>query len=186
MLARHRRVGCPRLRALLAPLLALALASCASPPPPPQQPAAAVPLPPPPPPPATPTVLRANWAFHATESMCNAVASSRAASLTIVVRPEGMVRLELSLPRPPPARPTAHFAGPAGQWAVAGAASNHGQAVFLLPRNEQSLGRLLILLSGGTLALDGAEPALPVLALPESGPAGREWFDCAKRSVTGA
>ncbi|HUN41963.1 MAG TPA: hypothetical protein VMU81_16885 [Acetobacteraceae bacterium] len=144
-----------------------------------------MPLPLPPPPPLTRPVLRTVWGFDTTPKACTMSARASQASLLMIVRPEGPLRLVVSLPAPAPPHMAAHFAGPAGQWTIAGDGLASGQAVFYLPRNETTLGRILMLLSGGTLELRADTPGLPILSLPESGDAGREWFACARHSVTG-
>ena len=209
MPVRRRRCGSPRLRTPLAlliaaSLIALALACCAPTPPPPA-PAAAAPLPLPPPPPAEHPVLRAAWSFQATQDTCVALAKAGPASLRIAIRPDGLIRLILSLPGQTGARPVARFSGPAGHWQMEGALlparrstsspatsspatsslATSSLATFSLARNDTSLGRILMLLSGGLLELGPPESGLPILALPESGDDGRQWFVCARRSVTG-
>ncbi|HTW70883.1 MAG TPA: hypothetical protein VME47_13415 [Acetobacteraceae bacterium] len=160
------------------------LAGCAKPATPPPQPAAMA-LPLPPPPPVTRPVLRAVWNFDTAHESCIMAARTRRASLLLNLRPEGPIRLIVSLPAPSPPDPAAHFTGPAGQWTIGGTALARDQAAFPLPRNETTLGRILMILSGGTLDLRPDAAGLPILSLPESGAAGREWFACARRSVTG-
>jgi len=182
MLFRPRRIGARRLRTLSAVPLALALACCAKPAPPP---ATALPLPLPPPPPVIRPVLRTAWTFDTAPESCVMAARASRASLLLTVRPEGPVRLVLALPAPPPARPAARFAGTAGRWTIAGTALPRDRAVFLLPRNDTTLGRILMILSGGMLDIRPDTSGLPILSLPESGAAGRQWFACARHSVTG-
>lgn len=188
MCPRPSRFGAACLRTLpalpLALLLALALAGCTPSTPPAPPPAAAEPLPLPPPPPVIRAVLRAVWTFDTSPESCTMAAKAGAAGLLLTIRPDGPIRLIVSLPAAPPSRPAAHFAGPAGHWAIDGVAAARHQAVFPLPRNDTTLGRILMILSGGTLDL-GPAPGLPILALPESGAAGRQWFDCARHNVTG-
>lgn len=185
MPGRNCRTGGRSLRILLAPLTALALACCAPPPQPPPAPPPAVALPLPPPPPVVAPTLHAAWSFQVTAKDCLALAQAGRSRLEIAVRPEGAIRLVLSLPQDAPARPIAYFSGPAGHWLIAGAPLAHRQALFLLPRNDTSLSRILMLLSGGTFAPGPADLALPMLSLPESGADGRHWFACARSSVSG-
>jgi hypothetical protein len=62
---------------------------------------------------------------------------------------------------------------------------NHAgrQDLFTLGRNATSLGRILTLLSGGTLSLEPPGEDLPILSLPESGVAGQRWFACVRGIV---
>jgi len=114
------------------------------------------------------------------------LAKAAGTSLLVTIRPTGPIRLVVSLPVPPPERPSVRFSGPAGQWSIQGGGpAGRLQAVFPLPRNDAALGRILILLSGGTLAIGPSEAGLPILSLPESGAEGQQWFLCARHSVTG-
>jgi hypothetical protein len=128
-------------------------------------------------------VLHAAWSFHTGPDACVALARAGAASLQIEVRREGVIRLTLALPAAPPDRPVAHFSGPAGRWLVQGSHAGRRAAVFSLARNEASLGRILMLLSGGSLVLDPPDGDLPILSLPESGAEGQLWFTCVRGIV---
>lgn len=177
---RPRRFRC---RTTLILPLALALAQCAPAAPPP--PAAALPEPPPPPPVRqVRPVLRADWTFQASPDACIATARAGSASLTVAVRATGPVRLTLVLPQDLPDHALARFHGPAGSWEIRAAAASRHAAIFLLPRTETTLGRILVLLGGGQLVPE--QLMLPILALPESGGGGRRWFACARSSVNGA
>lgn len=142
-------------------------------------------MPLPPPPPVQRRVLHAVWAFQVTPEACTAQARAGNAGLQVTVRREGAIRLVVSLPGVPPLKPVARFAGPAGRWTVGGTSLGHGQSAFLLPRSDSTLSKLLILLSGGVVEADPDLESAPILAVPESGDGGRQWFDCARRSVTG-
>jgi hypothetical protein len=79
-----------------------------------------------------------------------------------------------------------HFSGPAGHWLIpALRAPRPREVLFLLARDETSLSRVLILLSGGLLEVEPADEDLPILSLPESGAEGQDWFACARGSVDG-
>lgn len=163
-------------------LLVLLLACCAPTPPAPKPPE----QPPPAPPPqvhAARPVLRATWSFQSASDTCTAIASSGTTSLQIVIRPEGMIRLRLSLPVAAPDKAEARFNGPAGHWQIQGDHVDHREVWFSLPRNETSLSRILMLLSGGLLNLEPARADVPVLSLPGSGAEGQHWFTCARRNV---
>ena len=177
---RLRRFRCRTTQVLA---VVLALASCAPPPAPPQ--ATVLPEPPP----STPVrpvrpVLHAAWSFQATPEACIAQAKAGPASLSVAIRQTGPIRLTLTLPVDPPDQALARFSGPAGSWDIRAAAIHHHGASFILPRTDTSLGRILILLSGGQLIPEQTEA--PILSLPESGAAGRHWFGCARYSVNGA
>jgi hypothetical protein len=183
MNADRPRIRCSRNRNNLILLLAL-LPACCAPKPPAPAPVATLPLPPPPPAPrpARP-VLHATWSFDSDAESCTAIARAGATQLQIVVRPGGPIRLSLSLPMEPPARPVARFAGPAGRWLIAGAHAGRREAIFPLDHNEGGLSRILMLLSGGTFDLQPPEDDLPILLLPGSGHDGDRWFACARHHV---
>ena len=97
--------------------------------------------------------------------------------------PEGPIRLSVSLPQDAPAKPEAHFSGPAGHWLILGSHGAHHEARITLVRGDIALCRILMLLSGGALTLEPAAEDEPILSLPESGANGRDWFACARVSV---
>jgi hypothetical protein len=164
-------------------LLALSPACCTTPPPPPK-PAEPVPevLGPPVPHAARP-VLHAAWSFQTEPDACTAVAKAGAAALQIAVRREGRIRLTVSVPAGAPAKPAVRFNGPAGRWLIPGSPAGPRQDVFTLARDDISLSRILMLLSGGTLNLEPPGEDLPILSLPESGAEGQQWFACVRRIV---
>jgi hypothetical protein len=162
-------------------LLALWPACCASPPP--KAAEQAPEAPPAPPVQAARPVLRAAWSFQTAPDACVALAKAGPASLQITVRPERLIRLTVALPGDAPDKPTARFNGPAGHWLILGMRAGRREALFTLGRDETSLSRILVLLSGGMLNLEPRGEDLPILSLPESGAQGREWFACARRSV---
>jgi hypothetical protein len=138
----------------------------------------------PPAPPTSRPVLRTVWSFQTTPDACVALAKAGAASLQILVRREGPIRLTISLPGAAPSRPVARFSGAAGRWLIPGTHTGPHVELFTLDRNETSLSRILVLLSGGTLNLEPASGDLPILSLPESGAEGRQWFACVRGIVT--
>lgn len=162
-------------------LLLTLLPACCAPPPKPAEPVPEAP--PPAQPHAARLVLRATWTFQAGPDACIALAKAGSTSLQIAVRPEGLLRLAMSLPGDAPDRPVARFSGSAGYWQILGAHAGDREVTFSLARNETSLSRILMLLSGGMLSLEPPDENLPVLSLPESGAEGRKWFACARRSV---
>lgn len=164
-------------------LLALLPACCAAPKPPPPPPAPPPEAQAPPPVHVVRPVLHAAWSFQTGPNACVALARAGRASLQIAVRREGVIRLTLSLPGDAPDKPVARFSGPAGHWLVAGVQADHRAAVFTLARSETSLSRILMLLSGGTFNVEPADPAVPILSLPELGPEGQQWFACVRGIV---
>jgi hypothetical protein len=173
----------PRRRRTFVLLLALWPACCAPPQPPPKPAEPALEAPPPPPVQAARPVLRAAWSFQTGPDACVALAKAGPASLQITVRPERLIRLTVALPGNVPDKPAARFNGPAGHWLIRGTRAGRREALFALGRDETSLGRILVLLSGGMLNLEHPGEDLPILSLPESGAQGQDWFACARRSV---
>lgn len=163
-------------------LLALLPACCTAPQPAPKpaEPTSAVQAPPPP---HVRPVLHAAWSFQTGSDACVAVAKAGAASLQIAVRREGLIRLTLSLPGAPPPRPVARFIGPAGRWVVQGSPAGRHDVLFTLGRNNTSLSRILMMLSGGVVSLEPPGEDSPILSLPESGPEGQQWFTCVRGIV---
>lgn len=162
-------------------LLFTLLPACCASPPKPAEPAPEAP--PPPRPHAARPILRAAWSFQTGPDACIALAKAGSTSLQIVVRPEGLIRLGLSLPGDAPGRPVASFSGSAGRWQILGTHAGRREVLFTLGRDEFSLSRILMLLSGGLLNLEPAGEDLPILSLPESGAEGQKWFACARHSV---
>jgi hypothetical protein len=162
--------------------LALLPACCSTPPPPkPAEPAPASQSTPPAH--IARAILRAAWSFQAEPDACIALAKAGAASLRIAVPREGLIRLTMSVPGDAPARPVVHFNGPAGRWLIPGTPAGRRLNQFALARDEASVSRVLMLLSGGTLNLGPPAQNLPILALPESGAEGQQWFACVRQIV---
>lgn len=160
--------------------LILLLACCSKPIQAPPKPASAPPQPPPPARAARP-VLHAAWAFR-TGQDCIATAAAGRVRLTVAVRRTGPVRLTVSMPAEVTGRPVAQFRGPAGAWSAHGIVSRR-EAVFSMGRDMNALSRVLMLLSGGVLALEPPDGDWPILDLPPSGVDGQQWFACARNSV---
>ena len=183
MPVRHRHFPGSRRRRMFVLLLALLPACCATPTPPPKPAEPAPEAQAPPQVHAARPVLRAAWSFQTGPDACVALARAGSAVLQIAVRREGLIRLTVSLPGDAPARPVAHFSGPAGRWLVPGTHAGGREVLFTLDRNETSLSRILMLLSGGALNLDPPSQDLPILSLPESGADGQQWFACVRGIV---
>jgi hypothetical protein len=48
---------------------------------------------------------------------------------------------------------------------------------------EQQAGQILILLGGGIISIGNRTEAAPRLRIPNSGDAGRDWFECVRRQL---
>ena len=156
---------------------------------------AALPLPPPSPPapPAQPREA-AVWHFTSDQGSCTARAAGRTAQLRVTLRAGHTAGFLLFLPAearaPGPAGSTGpasaagvgalRFQGPAGSWSVTAQAGPGSRAEANLALNDQAVGRVALLLAGGTLTPVGTGPTLPALTLPPAGAAGRQWFACAR------
>ena len=179
---RHQFPGL-RVRSMFVLLLALSPACCTTTPPAPKPAESAREVLGPPAPRAARPVLHAAWSFQTEPDACTAVAKAGATSLQISVRRQGPIRLTMSVPGDAPAKPAARFNGPAGRWLIAGSPAGRRQDLFTLARDETSLSRILMLLSGGTLNLEPPGEDLSILSLPESGAEGQQWFACVRRIV---
>jgi hypothetical protein len=165
-------------------LLALLPACCAAPQPTPPPAEPAPEQQPAPPAQAARPILRAAWSFRTGSDAYAATARAGPTSLQVVVRREGLIRLTMSLSRDAPPAPVAHFSGPAGRWLVPGRQAGRRVVLFTLGRNETSLSRILMLLSGGALNREPPGEDLPILSLPEPGAEGQQWFACVRSIVT--
>ena len=167
-------------RASVAIALAVVLSACATPPPePPPREATMAPPTPVLSSPARP-ILRAAWRFEQDATACIATAAAGRNALRITVRHRVPVQLSLSLADAAPLSARLRFAGTAGGWQVqAQRAATHLLAATL-GSDDTALGRVLILLSGGTLEIGEAGQGLPAISLPPSGGEGQTWFDCGR------
>lgn len=76
------------------------------------------------------------------------------------------------------------FVGPEGAWTLAGRRGT-GQAVLVsLPLDESSVSQARTVLGGGQVKLAGNDAA-PMLAIPDAGVAGRDWFGCIRSKLAG-
>jgi hypothetical protein len=169
------------LAAVLA-FLSLTLAGCQHAQPPASKPAPA-PVVEAPPPPTHREAIRALWTFRAGESACTAIASGGHMGLTAIVRRTGSMHLSVALPAAAAARlgrtVPVQFTGPAGNWQLRGARARRSVEISL-PLDDVALSRVLVLLSGGTLAVGDINQRVPSLRLPAAGDAGRHWFECTR------
>ncbi len=182
----------PRVAALL---LALALAgplgACQQdqPPPAPAVEAEPPPAPVPPPPPPSRHVVHLAWSFDVGADRCVATAAGHLTTLTVTVRRNATVDLNLAFRAPDAAQIAAgsaahlRFSGPSGKWNLqASGTARHGIGVSSRP-DEMSFGRVLILLGGGVLDVAASPPVLASVQLPPAGPEGQTWFDCARHQM---
>ncbi|MDE2580546.1 MAG: hypothetical protein KGL52_02830 [Rhodospirillales bacterium] len=173
-----------RLPASVAAAAVLLLAGCqaqvATPPPPPLPMPPSAGLPPP-----LQAREPARWHFASARGACTALAIGRTARLRITVAPRRGVQFTVLVPagfsrQGPTGLGALRFAGSAGGWTADAQIGPGRIAVTLLPLNDQALGRLVLLLGGGTLTPIGAGATLPTLILAPAGIAGRRWFACAR------
>ncbi len=154
------------------------------PPPAPPVEVALLPVPPQPPPQPAHRILRLAWSFQTRADHCIATAAGDRAAVTITIRRSKGVNFHVALPASEASRIATRslvkvrFGGPSGNWKLqASGDAKHGIDAPSA-QDEVSLGRILILLGGGTL--DFAVPAgLPSLLIPPAGPEGQAWSDCA-------
>jgi hypothetical protein len=164
----------------------LLLSGCkVAPPVPPPPPAALLPLPPLRPPPPAEAREAAIWHFARSPGACTAAASGRTARLQITLRAghpalfvfyaaRGMKR------QGPTASGALDFHGAGGGWTAIARIGPGSLAVAALRLDDQTVGRVALLLDGGILTPVGAAGALPVLLLPPAGAEGRHWYGCAR------
>jgi hypothetical protein len=121
--------------------------------------------------------------FRAADSGCTATASGGHLGLTATVRRTGSMRVSVALPAKMAARlgrmVRVQFTGPAGDWQLRGVRAPRSVEI-VLPLDDVALSRVLVLLSGGTLAVGSTGQGVPSLRLPAAGDAGRHWFECTR------
>lgn len=174
----------------LLPALAVALLvmGCAATPPPVVVAPPVAAAQPPPAPPAAPRWLALRWTFRADDAACRAVATGRGAAVSVTVTRD-MVGLAARLTAPAgqarPAGGTVQFQGAAGAWSVPLTQGGRRTAALTGGLNEDAVGRVLVMLSGGRLQVGRAGAGWPVLLLQASGNPGKLWFECVRRQLTG-
>ncbi len=176
------------LSAVASALLVGGLFGCQAPLPPPSIPPVSLPLPPPVAPPA-PETVSAKWSFAITGAACIAHAPGRDMSLELRIGAND--RAELTVAGPAVRSAVAgggrearlRFKGVGGAWTLP-ARSSAGRAVLAAaPLNETTASDVLVLLGGGRLQTEVGKAHVPVLRLPDSDVAGREWFDCVRSKL---
>jgi hypothetical protein len=127
-------------------------------------------------------VVRTSWTFNSADDECAAVAAAAGMSILVAVRRDAPIRLVITLASPShgPSRVPLRFTGPAGGWQVAARQTAARQIELALGSDEIALSRVLVLLSGGMLAV--GEPAQPIVSfvIGPSDSQGQIWFDCAR------
>lgn len=78
---------------------------------------------------------------------------------------------------------TLRFHGPSGHWVLQGRGDPHLGISVASASDEVSLGRVLMLLAGGSLDVDLRAPPPSSLQIPPAGPEGASWFDCARAQM---
>lgn len=175
----------PRLVVTLLGVVA-ALAACATPPQPP------VPTPAPTPAavirpvapvlPEREVVTAPGWTFDA--AACVAHAAGRAFSLTLR-GDDDAVQISLSY-RKSAWRQRAvpvEYQGRAGRWTATGRVEGGRNLLVTSLLSEESVGRALILLAGGTLMAQQSPGRHLVLRIQSGGKEGQAWFECLKRRL---
>jgi hypothetical protein len=127
---------------------------------------------------AQPVSSTASWSFSTTAESCVATAAGSSRSATLTVRVDRSVQLSVS------ARGASRlaFSGPGGSWTLH--VSGRRGADVTLPLGGTAVSRVLALLAGGRLRIEGAHAA--VLLLPDAGISGRDWIGCARGKVDAA
>jgi hypothetical protein len=171
----------PLLKLVLPVALLLPLVACEKPP----EKVIAVPPPSLPPPPAVRRPVGADWTFHSGD-VCTASASSSALTLDVSASSSTLTldaRMGRGTPTPAGRSVPIEFAGAAGTWTVAGRKAASRQVIATQPMTEEQAGQILVLLAGGIVRVGRPDQGLPPLQVPNSGVAGRDWFECVRRQL---
>lgn len=174
-----------RLRFLAVLLACGGLLGCQQPVATPPPPAPALPLPPSVPPAPLQTTEATAWRFATAADACTARAIGHDAELRIVLRRGHGVTFVLAAQQGPDAPliegiGALRFEGPAGAWSALAQLGSPATAATSLPLTDRAVGRVALMLGGGTLTPVGAGEALPILRLVPAGAAGSAWFACAR------
>lgn len=128
-------------------------------------------------------VIQTAWTFRAGDDDCVAIAARGTTTLTVTVQRGATIRLAVVLAAPVASRAATaalRFAGQAGDWRLTASFADARRVSVALGADETALGRLLVLLGGGTLDLVAGGRKVVSFAIGESAEAGRHWFDCAR------
>lgn len=122
-------------------------------------------------PPAAPVVVA--WSFSTAAGECVAATSGPAHTPVFTASADRSVRFSAA---PGGGTTRIAFSGPGGSWTVR--TSGRGRdASATTPLDGAATGRLLALLAGGRLRIEGgAHPA--TLIVPDAGVSGRDWMGC--------
>lgn len=167
-------------RLIFAGAVALSLTACERPAPP-----VVVPQPPPPPVPFAPRPVAATWSFHAGE-VCAATAGAGGLALDVAASRDTLelvVRLPSAVPLPGRRAVSIAFTGTSGAWTVTGHKAASHRVIASQPMAEDQAGQILLLLGGGGIRVGGRADRVPELRIPNSGAAGRDWFECVRRQL---
>ena len=173
-------------------ILAASLVGCTSVRPQPRPPPPPIAVKPPPvriarPPPRQQTV-HGNWVFSEDEETCVARISGPHFWLEVTVgSSEITVFLGTSHPTEASARHgpllRIRFSGLAGNWDISGNRIRGPAVESTLAMNDASLGRVVMMLGGGTVDVPTGPPQLPIFALPAAGREGSAWLRCARQKL---
>lgn len=143
---------------------------------------------PPPPLPARPPPVTLTWTFAQSADECLARAANDATALRVVVNRGSTIAIQIvfdrsvSLPTIGGLHVSLWFTGTAGSWGAGGAIVSRNRVVAMLPLNDLSVARVLLLLGGGSLNV-AAQPSLPMLRVIPSDMEGQKWFACVQRML---
>lgn len=129
------------------------------------------------------------WSFTVTGAACEARASGPSVGLALRVASDRSLRLTLSGSRALTAvrsggAASIAFVGPEGAWTLAGRRGTGRAVLVSLPLDETSINQARTVLGGGQVKLAGVETA-SLLAIPDAGVAGRDWFGCIRSKLAG-
>lgn len=126
-------------------------------------------------------VVPARWSFSTAAGECVAIASGPLRAPTLTVRVDQSVRVSAS---PGEGASRLAFSGLGGSWSLRLPGKGRS-ASATMPLDDSAVGRLLVLLAGGRLRIEGgARPAS--LILPGAGISGRDWMGCVSAKVRGS
>lgn len=138
--------------------------------------------------PASKTV-QAHW-LGTGDATCPETARLKASNLTIILRQPKLSEITISLALLHSRMRSAHgkklsltFQNKQTKWDVKGRLKDK-QVAFTLPSNAESLSKILVLMSGGTLHLRSPRVKY-LIQVPPAGPSEQRWFDCARIKVVG-